>query len=473
MDSGMQTPSTKGPTGACGVVFRGLRVRIGMASGVPSAHDVNYVSGEARMHYSGPCMRLARAVQDAAAGGQVLLSDSTFAQLRQDPGQLSKGELVMHMGQHELSTNTEELPAQQVYQALSARLLGRLAMLPPLKVRSTAAAGVLQAPVGAAAVAFVYTVGAEALLAWDAAVAREALGMLEHVFAGEVTRGGLPEGASSATSGGYMVEATAEEVAVTALNELGVLAPHVLFRGLRVKAGIDYGPARAGLNGATGRLAYRGRVMNRAARVASRATAGQVLCSRDAWAAAEQALAQQGITADSLGPAQLKGIPETVELMACRVMANEALVSSANGHVALSLQQSSPQVRGLSHGLARLPVTPAFLANARGSVIVVPGTGRQHGGSGSVEGVGSGVMKGAGSGVEIGAVEGGTGRGGIEQLSLHLETVLIGAAWGAEAVRTFGGAAGTAAGPAGHLGSEAGGNEGGNGACEVTVVLGS
>ncbi len=46
-------PQSSGVGGGV-VLFRGLRVRIGIASGVHSISDLSYVSGEARMHYSGP-----------------------------------------------------------------------------------------------------------------------------------------------------------------------------------------------------------------------------------------------------------------------------------------------------------------------------------------------------------------------------------------------------------------------------------
>ncbi|GFR49257.1 hypothetical protein Agub_g11275, partial [Astrephomene gubernaculifera] len=52
-----------------------------------------------------------------------------------------------------------------------------------------------------------------------------------------------------------------------------------LQRGLRIKVGLDVGLASHTLTEASGRLSYRGRVMNRAARIAGIAAAGQVLCS--------------------------------------------------------------------------------------------------------------------------------------------------------------------------------------------------
>lgn len=47
-------------------------------------------------------------------------------------------------------------------------------------------------------------------------------------------------------------------------------------RGLRFKSGLDCGDVLARVHTTTGRMTYRGRVMNRAARIAGLATAGQV-----------------------------------------------------------------------------------------------------------------------------------------------------------------------------------------------------
>jgi class 3 adenylate cyclase len=53
-------------------------------------------------------------------------------------------------------------------------------------------------------------------------------------------------------------------------------AIHTCSRGLRLKVGIDVGKVMDSVHAATGRMAYRGKVMNRAARIASAASSGQV-----------------------------------------------------------------------------------------------------------------------------------------------------------------------------------------------------
>jgi hypothetical protein len=74
--------ASKPAAGRSTMVFRGLRVRVGMHAGVPDDKDVTYNAAEARFHYTGMAMRLVHAVAGATAGGQVLLSDTAFGQLR-------------------------------------------------------------------------------------------------------------------------------------------------------------------------------------------------------------------------------------------------------------------------------------------------------------------------------------------------------------------------------------------------------
>ncbi|GIL62432.1 hypothetical protein Vafri_16661 [Volvox africanus] len=410
-----------------------------MASGVPEPSDVSYNAAEARFHYNGIGMRLTRAVQGAAAGGMVLLSDSTFAQQRQEQAAATaasgskaaalvavataaasggsigssnssslSGVLWLHMGQHLLHP---DLAPQQVYQAVSPGLSGRLALFPPIAAKRCFAAGVLSAPVRRAAIAFVHVVGASSLLAWDAAVARTALRLLEEEFAAKLCRscsltdGGVgPPGPGGSTApapaaadcgghdgcwdggcSGYIVEASGglllasfshpgqavrcclalldamprlpwpaallenalcEELAVARLDSTGAVTREVLFRGLRLKAGLDYGAVHATINSATGRVSYRGRVMNRASRIASSASSGQVLCSRDLYdAAAALVLTTHGspeqlpFSTISMGASPLKGLPEPVELLLCRPW--EAL-SARNLPVGISSADSEP-----------------------------------------------------------------------------------------------------------------------------------
>ncbi|KAG2440502.1 hypothetical protein HYH02_010380 [Chlamydomonas schloesseri] len=94
-------------------------------------------------------------------------------------------------------------------------------------------------------------------------------------------------------------------------------------RGLRVKVGLDVGPVTYSLTESSGRLSYRGRVMNRAARIAGTASPGQVLCSGGVWAACEAGMAALPLAVGShlvgvsLGKVALKGISAPVEIFQC------------------------------------------------------------------------------------------------------------------------------------------------------------
>ncbi|GFH24743.1 uncharacterized protein HaLaN_22596 [Haematococcus lacustris] len=70
------------PSGTAGslLLFRGLRVRMGMHTGVHDPSDVARDAGTGRQRYSGAILAAAKAVQDCAQGGQVLISEATFAE---------------------------------------------------------------------------------------------------------------------------------------------------------------------------------------------------------------------------------------------------------------------------------------------------------------------------------------------------------------------------------------------------------
>ena len=97
------------------------------------------------------------------------------------------------------------------------------------------------------------------------------------------------------------------ESIVTVMDPTG--SPRVKFiKGPRFKTGIAMGPAKANPHGTTGRMAYRGKVINRAARVSKFAIAGQVLCSDLVWEKARnsETVKRKSIQAISLGQHSLK-----------------------------------------------------------------------------------------------------------------------------------------------------------------------
>ncbi len=102
----------------------------------------------------------------------------------------------------------------------------------------------------------------------------------------------------------------------------------VLFRGLRVKVGVDAGPVQALLSSATDRVDYQGRVMKHAALIAANAQAGRVWASASAW--------EEAMIRDEAGELEARPLP--VALQASR---GRSAVTQEGAHelVQLSLAQ--------------------------------------------------------------------------------------------------------------------------------------
>ncbi|KAG1676736.1 hypothetical protein FOA52_005025 [Chlamydomonas sp. UWO 241] len=350
-------------------VFKGLRVRIGMHSGVekvdvernttsesPVNHYplalrhpsvVEYAAG--RVYFGGTPLALAKAVGDAGAGGMVLLTKETCERLH--PERALKGILVLAMGEHALK---DELGHVIMYQAIDRSLVPRLAAFEPLRGLSELQAGAMDAPVGTVTIAFANMIGLATLRAWDKDRADAALAAYATVL-----KQLLHE------AGGYLVDLTSSGLCIAAFHhpldavawgaglievmkhrpwdeellghELceevflhepdgdstdGPTPPHkhvVLFRGPRIKIGIDAGKAQADVAPLTGRMSYHGKVMNRAARISSKASSGRQWCSVAVWEQAKGRkgvrLLAAGIRGTQLGAFSLKGVTEDVKLV--------------------------------------------------------------------------------------------------------------------------------------------------------------
>ena len=61
------------------LVLRGLRVRMGLHSGVGAADQVAPNPATGRMSYHGLCLKIAHAISDSAPGGVVLMSGETLS----------------------------------------------------------------------------------------------------------------------------------------------------------------------------------------------------------------------------------------------------------------------------------------------------------------------------------------------------------------------------------------------------------
>ncbi|KAG2494775.1 hypothetical protein HYH03_007019 [Edaphochlamys debaryana] len=210
------------PPPDCLLVFAGLRVRVGLHSGV-QAKDITYNPATARVTYSGDSLRTAKCVCDCASGGQVIMSGEVLLRLQLAmPGgggvlMLQLQAHIMDLGDHQLldsvplhlaapppplppptygpaaslptgpSKVAEPVPAiavpvsRHLLQLAPPGLLGRLSFMPP--VRSAIhqyTPGFMDAPVGDSVAVVVFRVShASALLAWNAAVAAESMALLE------------------------------------------------------------------------------------------------------------------------------------------------------------------------------------------------------------------------------------------------------------------------------------------------------
>jgi len=61
-------------------IFRGLRVRVGIHTGLAEEVEINPVTR--RVVYGGQVAKIAKAVSDAPSGGQIVISGDTLAEVR-------------------------------------------------------------------------------------------------------------------------------------------------------------------------------------------------------------------------------------------------------------------------------------------------------------------------------------------------------------------------------------------------------
>ncbi|KAG2501553.1 hypothetical protein HYH03_000060 [Edaphochlamys debaryana] len=342
------------------LIFRGPRVRMGLHAGVHSEHDIAHSKADGRTTYSGDTVVMARAVAQAAQGGTVLLSEETYKKLPLE--RLWDKYLVLHMGEHRLR---DTLPNLNLYHALNRTLEGRLAYVGPMTSLLQVDPGVLDAPVGCVTVAFMNVVGAQTLLSWNADVAQQAIKIFHTVVGDELKRrrGYLVEAVDGLFLAAFQRPSDAilwalecneamikqdwpedllahelcEELVISAPTKEGEVINTVVFRGLRLKTGVDTGQVLGEVHAMTGRMTYRGKVMNRAARIASTASTGQVLCSSDSWQLAMTADAQvmlaNKVSGTSLGQFRLKGVAEKIEIHHCRKVSNVAPARRASSLV--------------------------------------------------------------------------------------------------------------------------------------------
>ncbi|GFR48856.1 hypothetical protein Agub_g10810 [Astrephomene gubernaculifera] len=351
------------------LAFCGIRARVGLCAVGFTRLTCETEPGLKRKTFSGEAVDVAAAAAAAAQGGMVLIPQSTFRQLHLEV--LAEKCLFCHLGEYQL---TAQLPPMDLYLALDRQLLGRLALFGPLSCHLQWSQGAFAAPVHAASMVFTHLVGVQTLLAWDYDLMQDVIETFTRLAQVELQQ-----------AGGYLVEHVegfmltafhspadailwglrmqelmlkedwpeellahelCEEVTVTVPVRGGDVTSATVFRGPRLKTGIDIGQVLARLHTMTGRMTYRGKVMNRAARISAAASSGQVLCSAEAWeSCTASASALRLVTATSLGLFQLKGIQERIEVFHCTYQRHVASSTRRSSTVSVGLLSSSDNRR--------------------------------------------------------------------------------------------------------------------------------
>ncbi|KAG1667756.1 hypothetical protein FOA52_016195 [Chlamydomonas sp. UWO 241] len=308
------------------MLFRGLRVRMGVHSGVAAA-DISHNKASAHTQYGGSSLSRARHVCDATPGGAVLLSKAAF--LATTKGVRAAGTVTAHVGdfrkEADLQCPSEALP---LYAAVRPQLLARYVAGAPLKVDEKVSGGVFDAPVGSVTMNFMYMPCHKMLRA----VRPELADLAASTFSTIVT-------ACVHKHNGYVVEhddgfcLSAFRTAIDAvqfcidMKALMMTAPWpaellehelceevtegncVVMRGPRLKSGSDScTQVFTAINPSSGRMVYRGKVMNRAARIASKAASGVSLVSGNCWAECMGAPGGEAVFAHPRDAIDLKGI---------------------------------------------------------------------------------------------------------------------------------------------------------------------
>ena len=306
------------PKAGSGLLYRGLRVRIGIHTGGAEAAESG--RGAAKLVYTGRAPSLTRTVCDAGEGGATLVTGSSFARLTEEFGDALQ---PFHCGEYALASpdaaNPGALVEEQIVLVEPKGLEARVAGFPhvlkaPLMQLSP---HVLDAPRGDVTLCFTYFPAAEALAAWNPGAASETLDL-----ANAVARRHLPahRGYECESMPGFfyasfssseaalrwaiavqealMLDAPwpaailehpgCEEMRLPVMADDEALAHgsvqrvalhETVFRGPRAKMGLYAGSHPGSIHPATGRMTYSGSIANRTARIASGAAPGQILGS--------------------------------------------------------------------------------------------------------------------------------------------------------------------------------------------------
>ncbi|EFJ49483.1 hypothetical protein VOLCADRAFT_117158, partial [Volvox carteri f. nagariensis] len=143
------------------LLFRGLRIRVGLYSGVRPT-ELTFTRASSRISFCGLAIRMAKAVSDSAHGGMIVLSGTSASQLLGVPEVAvllaGEGTELWHLGRVKLA---EDLAAVELFQ--------------PIRIGSQVLPGVLLAPAGSVALVRLNVSGLSLLRASAPDLAAESL----------------------------------------------------------------------------------------------------------------------------------------------------------------------------------------------------------------------------------------------------------------------------------------------------------
>ena len=281
--------STMDVLGTDGILFHGLRVRMGIHQG---RYDER-VTKDGKLIYFGEVMTQTTAVADSGNGGQILMSQAVLPLPT-----MPKDCCIFDMGIHELDHFQGPTRLVEIYRE---NLAPRHFLIAKLKTKLQMTPSFNQAPDGDVTVVFTGIVGlADLQRDLPADIVESALNnvfdTLRRVmfeFHGYDCRGAEPDGNNLyafASYAGAVYFACAAQKAILELPWDQAILEHpaarqetdeegnVLFSGFRLKMGMHSGNLKRIRIPATGRADYYGESANRAARVAACGVGGQVVC---------------------------------------------------------------------------------------------------------------------------------------------------------------------------------------------------
>ncbi|MEW5311131.1 MAG: hypothetical protein WDW38_002871 [Sanguina aurantia] len=293
------------------LVFRGLRVRIGLHSGIASVSETAFNVASRRTTYCGVVLATAKAVADSGNGGMITLSPTTLVALEDEGGKGLAHGVVHHLGRVLINVH---VPAMELHVIYPESLLARAPLLQPtpLRAQQLLQPGVLCAPLGCVCIAALHVVGAPTLLAWNERLAGTGLDMVRQVAQEELraTQGYMYDYSPGFLHAAFqsprqavlwalktsaalvyahwdatlLMHELCEEIVFAHEDETNtddIEDEEILFKGPRLKGGISMGAVKADLSSSSGHVTYRGHAVASLHRLLTEAKTSQVLCTTE------------------------------------------------------------------------------------------------------------------------------------------------------------------------------------------------